>query len=176
LASAVEAAADRWSGSSLSPLESLREWNPAVAKLLEAQGEDHARDVARRLSKTTGATGKFTSFILKYRPPPPEHRPPPFNQVDWDESAFSAAIKKVYRYRSSALHGGKPFPAPLLWVHPPAAGHPIERPAGASGTGIHNWASEDLPCTIHIFEYIVRNSILNWWKSLPLDQAPAATA
>jgi len=40
-----------------------------------------------------------------------------------------------------------------------------EKSAGAAGVGLHIWTGDDLPMHLHMFEYIVRHSLLNWWKS-----------
>jgi hypothetical protein len=41
-----------------------------------------------------------------------------------------------------------------------------EKPA-AKATGMKGavWMAKDTPIHLHIFEYIVRNAILSWWKS-----------
>jgi hypothetical protein len=34
------------------------------------------------------------------------------------------------------------------------------------------WLAKDTPIQLHTFEYIVRNSIINWWKSLKPENKP----
>jgi hypothetical protein len=166
LASAVEAAAETWDQQAHSPVESLTGWNPSLVKLLRKDGGDElAQKVAEKISRITGSTWKFVSFLRTYRPPPPAVRPPAWFQLDWQDEAFERSIKTVYRHRSAALHGGTPFPAPMCWapmrLDPTAA----ERSAGAAGSGSHIWKGDDLPMHLHMFEYIVRHSLLNWWRS-----------
>jgi hypothetical protein len=166
LASAVEAAADTWDQQAHSPVESLTGWNPSLVKLLQKHGGDElAQKVAEKISRITGSTRKFVSFLRTYRPPPPDVRPPTWCQLDWQDEAFERSLKTVYRHRSAALHGGAPFPAPMCWAPMRFDPAVAERSAGAAGTGSHTWAADDLPMHLHMFAYIVRHSILNWWKS-----------
>jgi len=76
----------------------------------------------------------------------------------------------VYNYRSRALHGGRPFPAPMC--EPPMifgdTNVPAERPLGITmSTRGGTWRAKDVPLCLHMFEHIVRGALLNWWESLP---------
>jgi hypothetical protein len=165
LTSAVEAAANAWDERENTPLETLQGWNPGLVNLmLKSGGEDLATKAAKKLKKISGATWKFLAFLKQFRPDTPSKRPPEFWQLNWELSSFEAAMKKVYKYRSDALHGGTPFPAPMCWPSDDYGGAPAEVPMGG-GIGMHIWAKEDLPVRLHLFEYIVRHTLLNWWKS-----------
>jgi hypothetical protein len=174
--SAVETAAEQWKKGDDAPLDRVRAWKPHLIELLvEAGGAELATKVADEISNLTGATKKFLDFLLTYRPDPPANRPPEWLQLDWSRGAFKKALSKVYGYRSDFLHGGTPFPAPMLW-HAMSWGGPTfaERSAGGGGTGVHAWTGDDLPMVLHVFEYIVRGSLLNWWKELGGPADPTA--
>jgi len=76
-------------------------------------------------------------------------------------------LRKIYDWRSKALHGGTPFPEPMC--NPPFQQKDacFEKPIGlASQTKGATWVAADTPMCLHIFEYIVRHSLLNWWDSM----------
>ena len=39
-------------------------------------------------------------------------------------------------------------------------------PFGATETKGSVWVAQDLPMLLHIFEYIVRKTLLKWWESM----------
>jgi hypothetical protein len=169
LISAVETAANRsWSGEPDATVL-LREWDAGLAAALEAAGGiELLTRAAERLAPATRATHKFLSFLDTFLPPPPEHRPPPALRVDWDD--MRDLLSLIYRYRSEALHGGKPFPAPLLWppMKPFPDQPPEERPIGqGAAQGQHVWQEADLPMHLHFFEHVARGALQAWWLSMP---------
>ncbi len=91
-------------------------------------------------------------------------------QVEWERASLVALSKKVYGHRSKALHGGTPFPQPMC--QPPEKGHHDQSFAEFPHVGIagamlgSSWKAKDVPVHLHIFEYIVRHSLLNWWKDM----------
>jgi hypothetical protein len=168
LVSAIETAA--WENDT--PLtDLLRDWMPDLAEiLLEVGGPDHLSRVAQRLGKKTmGATKRFRDFVLYFLPEPPPVRPREYAQHDWTRPAIKKSLNSIYGHRSNALHGGKPFPAPMCWP-PRSDGEAFyEKPAAggtAAGRGDNMWAAQDLPMHLHTFEYIVRRALLGWWRSL----------
>ena len=166
LTSAVEAAAETWDQQAHSPLESLASWNTPLVDLLKKYGGDElANKVAKKISRITGSTSKFVSFLRTHRPPAPTVRPPIHYQLDWQIDAFSQSMKTVYGHRSAALHGGTPFPAPMCWAPTPIGSTVAERSAGGAGSGSHVWTVDALPMYLHTFEYVVRHTLINWWKS-----------
>lgn len=164
LVSAVEAAADYWWQRDSDPVELLEAWDSELKDRLEAAGGTGlVSDVAVRLVPLTQATRKFLSFLEEYMPGPPAKRPST-GQIEW--STIPKELRLVYKYRSDSLHGGKPFPGPLL--SPPV--HPAEveeRPLGlSSAVGDAVWMANDLPMHLHVFEHIVRGALHRWWEDV----------
>jgi hypothetical protein len=174
LVSAIEVAADHC----------YTEENPDIKKQLECLNPDLFRElsglesdgakaieiVSKHLKGITGATKKFRQFLAKFRPQEPLPNRPVWFQVEWDQSSLEKVFKKIYIYRSKALHGGTPFPKPMC--RPPSRDHQnqmlVERPdVGSAESSLGaSWKAEDVPMHLHTFEYIVRNSLLNWWRSM----------
>jgi hypothetical protein len=116
-----------------------------------------------------GATRKFIDFVKEFLPDPPPVRPAPWGQFSWEPQEMQRIMKLIYGYRSQALHGGKPFPAPMCI--PPVKGRnspaPSKIPPGTAMSYLGGtWLREDTPICLHTFEYIVRGTLLNWWSSL----------
>jgi hypothetical protein len=169
LASAVETVASRWREVEEEPLARLRLSRPQLEELLRSQGdEEFVRRVAEEIAPYMGATKTFIDFILTFLPPAPSERPNEFARLKWEASSMKKVLKKIYSYRSRALHGGVPFPAPMS-SPPRAIGDsdiPVEIPFGmASRTRGGTWLAQDIPMLLHTFEYIVRNALVNWWRS-----------
>ena len=115
------------------------------------------------------STKKFIDFVVAHMPPPPSKRPQRWAQLTWEESNLRKAVGSIYKYRSKALHAGVPFPAPMC--HPgmvtPGSDVPSEIPTGLASSMMGGvWKAEDTPMLLHVFEYISRNAILCWWRSL----------
>ena len=166
--SAVEAVAGRWRKDKLKPEKRLEIFKPDLVKILFQQGGlDLVKKVASEISDSIGATKTFVDFILEHFPEEPSERPPVHTRIDWSKEAFNKYLRQIYEYRSIALHGGTPFPSPMSEPPMKSEGKYIERPSGLA-TSSHNavWTHKDLPMLLHIFEYVVRNSIINWWQSL----------
>jgi len=173
LVSAVETAADHWRHEKRTPVEHLTEVKPKLVEMLRKSGGDElVAEVAAEVANITGATRKFTDFILAFDPgPPPGDRLIP---VDW--SKLKKAVQLVYDWRSKALHGGTPFPAPMCDAPIIQGESPIgyagatkgaiaERPFGlAAGTGSAMWDNKETPMLLHVFEHITRGVLLGWWK------------
>ncbi len=170
LVSAVETAVVRWSAADDSPIEKLKASKPDLYTLLISKGGDElAEQVANEIAPSLGVTSKFTRFLMTFLPDAPAVRPPEFCQIKWTNSNLKKALGKVYGYRSKALHAGKPFPLPACeppW-HDGDPPTPCEIPEalGMQARGA-TWRREDVPMLLHTFEYIVRNALLKWWKSM----------
>lgn len=156
---ALESTADR------SPAERLKIAKPKLFEQLLTAGKAHAEAIAMELADQVKSTARFLDFMDRFQPDPPDRRPPPPAQVDW--SKMRKHLGLVYGYRSKALHAGTPFPEPMCSA--PSRGSdscPEERPsyvsAGAAGAV---WQAKDLPMYLHIFAYISRSALLNWWFS-----------
>ena len=168
LVSAVEAAATQWHTESGDPIEQLKRSKRDLFDYLQGRSDESLlHRVASAFSDTSGATQKFVKFCLKYGPPPPAKRPVPWAQFNWATPSFRKALSKIYDYRSRALHDGRPFPAPMC--DSPRSMQGWEAPSETmSAIGVHQsgstWLKKDVPFHLHIFEYIARSVILEWWK------------
>lgn len=171
LVSAVETAADHWWKKDSTPVEILEDSNKTLYDLLiQEGGQSLTEKVAKHVASVLGASKKFREFVLHFLPGPPEKRPSEIGQFPFgDETRLEAAMKKIYNYRSMALHGGKPFPAPMCTPPGWYGGNDAmsEVPTGqASGTLGATWLHEDTPMMLHTFEHIVRGSLIAWWRSM----------
>ena len=144
----------------------ISEWDANLAWLLLVSAiETGANDV---FSSKTGTTKKFSDFVMCFLPEPPESRPEGEElRFEWTKDNFSQMPRKVYDYRSRALHDGKPFPAPML--QPPwrqsrtHAAHEVPL-MGTGGFALGGtWLRADTPINLHTFHYITRRVLLRWW-------------
>lgn len=170
LVSAVEAAANHWHTAKDLPLERLKASKPELVELLDSTGiEDLSAQVADHIADEVGSTKKFVDFIMTFFPPPPSVRPAEVGQHPWGSQEIQKTMRLIYSYRSKALHGGRPFPAPMC--SPPYRHQtweaPAEKPIGlAMSTMGGTWLAKDTPMLLHTFEYIVRHALVKWWKSM----------
>lgn len=125
-----------------------------------------------------GVSRKFREFVSRFLSGPPKRRPIPMGRFPFeDKTKLDEALKKIYNYRSKALHEGKPFPAPMC--HSPGryggddeiAEIPTGQATGALGS---TWRHEDTPMVIHTFEHIVRSSLTEWWRSMAVSLRPSS--
>ena len=165
--SALETAANDVYETDASPDERLIISKPDLAKLLIQHGGDElVRQVAELIAPTLGATKKFIDFTMQFMPNEPDQRPDQkWLQVKWSKTGLKKVLNKVYEYRSRSLHGGIPFPDPMLRFPDPIDrdSSPPEVPLGSasySGT----WLEKDIPINLHCFHYITRGVLLNWWQ------------
>jgi hypothetical protein len=125
---------------------------------------------ANHWSKIKWVSKKFREFVSHFLTGPPESRPSEMGWFPFEEKTkLEKALRKIYDYRSKALHEGKPFPVPMC--HPPGryggddeiAEVPTGQATGALGSA---WRHEDTPMVLHTFEHIVRSSLTEWWRSM----------
>jgi hypothetical protein len=173
LVSALETAAGFWNAARLTPAQQLELSYSALAKRLRASTDATVfDDVAATLHGLIGSTGKFVAFCITFAPEPPEERPR-LGRFDFEPGAYKAAIKRIYEYRSRALHGGTPFPHPMCM--PPMSGHDgtgvAEERMSALGAGSRGatWNAADVPMHLHLFAHITRGVLMNWWRTLPAE-------
>jgi len=169
LVSAIETVANRWRSTQKPSLELCRTSRPDLFCYLDGlKVGGLATRVAKELAPLLGPTMKFISFLRTYHPDPPPVRPKKYGQVKWSKASLDDASSKIYDWRSRALHDGTPFP--LTMCEPPLpddnSGAFLEKPFGESD----DWKKEDTPMLLHTFEYIVRHSLLKWWKGQADDQ------
>jgi len=171
LVSSVETAAGHWRKKKESPVERLKAFNKDLVEVLaHSGGESLVETVANAISDVIGSTKKFIDFLIEHLPPPPETRPALFIQHPWEVEAFKKSFKAIYTWRSNALHGGISFPLPMC--EPPMKFENCfaEKPFGlATGAKGAVWVAKDTPMLLHLFEYIIRNSLIKWWNSLNLN-------
>jgi len=164
LTSAVETIASAWRPKVETPEESLRMSRPKLVTILDEHGgKDLIRKVANELVGTIGATRNFIDFLLQFLPAAPSPRSYEWAQHAWDHQTMKKSLGKIYKYRSRALHGGTPFPAPMSFAPMSVAENPalVEVPLGlATSARGATWSAKDTPMLLHVFEYIVRNAIL----------------
>lgn len=166
LVSALEAPASRHAiPRGMDPSDMLTKEMSALAHNVEmAGGADLLRVVAAELVPIVKATSRFLNFVDSFCPDPPKLRPLDSVRLPWGE--IRKRVGQVYSYRSKRLHEARPFPklmcnapkeAPIVAAEVPSA--LVERGA-ASVKG-----AEPLPMHLHMFGYIARGCILNWWDS-----------
>ncbi len=166
LTSAIEVLAVFEQLTCTSPQEILERSYSELMAVLERSGNDELIErVSHELHSLLRSTGRFVDFLLKYQPGEPENKPEKCISIDWDPNNLKKLFQKIYDYRSRALHDGIPFPTPMCgpavigdWLQEAPGGLWVEAAGG-------KWMKKDLPLMLHTFEYIVRNSIINWWKS-----------
>jgi hypothetical protein len=175
IVSAVETAANQWQSGNAAPVDRMRESNPELYKYLVKLGADVASEVARRIADTLGSAKKFVDFVMRFLPPQPSSRPPADAQFLWEESEIRSALRKVYKYRSSALHDGKPFPEPMCGLPYKLSNDWeawAEKPLGlAMGSSGGVWLAKDVPMLFSFFEYIARHALLKWWNEGAPEQS-----
>ena len=174
LGSSVEVAADyAYTERNSDPVKQFKELKPTLAEALNGLGEDSQRAieiVSSHLEGLIGSTKKFRQFLCDFAPIEPPTERPPYQTIRWDKPSLKKVFNKIYDYRSKALHGGTPFPEPMC--RPPEKGHKdksfVEYPSvGIAGATLgSSWKAQDVPIHLHIFEYIVRYSLLRWWQNM----------
>jgi hypothetical protein len=165
----LENAAGEWRRSKACPEDRLKESQPELYRYLEDLGPDCPLKVAGFIVDMLGSVKKFVDFIIQFLPEAPHERPPEGMQHPWTEEQIRDSLRKIYKYRSKALHEGRPFPYPMC--EPPyQAGDlpaPAEIPMGhATSTLGGTWLLRDTPMLFHTFEYITRNVLLAWWRAV----------
>ena len=167
LISALETAAVKAVMDADPPEVVLRAAAPKLVALLEEASAELPSKIAPELAPLLKATGRFIKFVVKFAPPAPSVRPTEFAQFRWSKTRLSEAMSEIYGLRSDALHESVPFPPPMSAAVQKFGDGYQERPLGfASGDATSWWASKDLPMNLHLFEYITRNVLLKWWRSV----------
>jgi hypothetical protein len=176
--SAIETAAGHWRVTRDSPRDRMRASRPELEELLkEHGGENLVSQVAVMIADYMGATKKFVDFVMEFRPDAPKQRPPKGFQLSWDSDDMAKSLRKIYGWRSRALHGGIPFPAPMCRA---PARHKDAFDEVSMGRAMSTkgavWLAEDTPMLLHVFEHIVRHSLLNWWREIIRSKKITRTA
>lgn len=175
--SALETAANYCTAESGTVVERFTHHKPdLVDELRTVGGEALVESVAMQIEHTLGATKKFVGFVLEYLPNPPDEsmRPTAGARISWDPKPMKKMLGTIYGYRSNALHGGQPMPAPMCKAPFRFSGdQPTE--IGIVGTAASTsggvWKAVDLPINLHAFHYIVRGVLLRWWDGMAASAA-----
>ena len=176
--SALETAANDFYETDASPDERFRASKPELVTYLEEYGDaEHVRKVAELIASSLGATKKFRDFTMHFRPDAPVQRPEHETlQVKWANSGLKRVLNKVYEYRSRYLHGGIPFPAPMLQFPYPIGSDSPPPEVASIGLASHShggtWKRKDVPINLHCFHYITRGVLLNWWQNALTQPSP----
>jgi hypothetical protein len=166
--SSIEALGAYASGSTALAERLLTEYHPALAEAVTRAGGDQLlQTLSPLLEPLVGSVRKFRGFIESHFPDPPAARPRNA-QIPWSIQTIGPMLSKIYAHRSKALHDGTPFPIPMC--RPPQSleesGAAREMPFALAESDLGGvWRVEDTPMHIHVFEHIVRQSILKWWSS-----------
>lgn len=167
LVSAAETMAEGYKPTKITHVERLQLYNPKLYAAVEPAGEDILNAAAAAIAKLLGATHKFVRFLADHMPPPPDVRPATNLQIEWTPEAVAKLLEDIYGLRSYALHAGKPLPGPLLTQRENVeASIPPERFDANMGVGNSNWTVDQLPMTLHTFEYLVRHALRTRWRNL----------
>lgn len=172
--SAIETAAQHWKRGGQRSLDALRTEERALAEALRSI-DPMAEDLVAKSSLVQGLkAGKtFVEFLTEFSPPPPDSRPAPAFQLDFgDVHQMSTIFRIVYGARSAALHGSEPFPLPMLVgsVVPKEDGTLTYSETGIGGLSAQgaggSWLPEDAPVSLNTWDYITRETLLNWARSI----------
>jgi len=169
--SALETAANQWQAASGTAVDRLAYSKSELVEILAgAGGEALVKAVAEQIEQSLGATRKFVEFSLQFLPSPPLVRPSEGFQIPWDSESMKKVLRLIYSYRSKALRGGTPFPAPMCdhaFRISASEGFAERGTVGlAASTRGGVWLAKDVPISLHTFHYIVREALLGWWKTM----------
>jgi hypothetical protein len=170
MVSALETAALHWRSQKEDALLRFQTDRPELYEYLSnLEDRTVVGRVAEAFKDSFGLTKKFVDFVKNFCPAAPAERPRS-GAIDWAESSLEKILKTVYRYRSKALHDGKPFPAPMCeppYCHPDWTTHAYtEKPSGHVSMSGGVWLEKDIPLLLHAFEHITRGTLLSWWCSM----------
>lgn len=162
---AVEIGANHRQGSTAQPGELVETLWPELWEVLRPSDESVRTEVSKLLAPQIRATRKFIDFVTECAPDPPALRPP-YGALAWDNMADHA--RRIYAHRSVALHGGKPFPLPMLERPRTEENGAIQEvPYGLNTGGLGGiWDAEEAPMLLSTFEHIARGALLAWWDEL----------
>lgn len=147
----------------------LKENNSRIYDLLKSN-PDKLSIVADEIAHLFKLRKKFQDFMIHFKPGPPENRPSEEYRINYTNGKLKQSLYKIYDYRSKALHNGIGFPEPMC-RHPQHDSKGIyEKPLkNGQATGhpeFSFWNAKDVPMYLNTFEYLVRNALKKWWKSL----------
>lgn len=169
LVTAIETAAKCRQTVSASSAELVEELWPDLWEAMGPADDATKAAMSEFVAPQMKAKRTFLDFLSECAPAPPELRPE-YTELDWDRMRKHAAT--IYTHRSDALHGAKPFPAPMLDIpRIEQTGAIQESPDGLNAGALGGiWDAKETPMLLSTFEYIARGALLHWW-----DEMAAAT-
>jgi hypothetical protein len=140
------------------PLARLRRVHPDIAEWVAKTDDAELIDrVTELLVDQQRITGKFLDFFETFKPMRPRRRPH-HGRLNWND--LQAHLRTIYRARSKDLHEGIPIPAAMC--EPQFTGFDNRVPPEMTYVSI---SSQELSTiNLQMFEYLVHNSLLNWWS------------
>lgn len=166
MVSALECAASQWAKSNASKEERFKDAKPELYKKLDnCELRYLIPIIANEFKDSFGATKKFVDFCINFLPDEPKNRPGS-GRIEWENESLLSIFKKIYSYRSKALHGGQPFPEPMC-SHPEVLDGYAERARACSTLG-GTWLDADVPINLNTFNYMTHSILNKWWQSLLL--------
>lgn len=162
---AIEIAAKQRQVDTGEPVALVEQLWPDLWATLKDADEAVRAGVAEQLAPQMRATKRFVDFLADCAPDPHEVRPR-FDHLDW--SKISKHARLIYGHRSQALHGGKPFPLPMLErpdVEESGAVQEIPHGLNTGGQG-GVWDKREAPMLLSTFEHLTRGALLTWWDEL----------
>ena len=174
LVSALENCAKKWKNPNYSPIDGLKETYPSLSEYLQNNGgEEHLQRVADYLSDRFKLAHNFVEFIIEFFAKSPDSH----LLSNYTTQQMKKIFKKIYSYRSKALHAGTPFPIPMCEPPPQTYdnnGNKVFSEKGMVSRAFHtpegSWLPEDTPLNLNAFAIITRRVILEWWESLLIEQ------
>lgn len=167
--SAIETAASTWNKNKNYASENLANTFPDIFKLLKANNyHDAIVPIGELLAEYSKSTEKFVKFLLTFLPDEPNIRPERYSKYQYTVDKLEEDLRVIYKHRSKYLHAGTAFPLPMCQPPRTTPGEPPpEVPMGlAMQSGNAVWNLKSTPMLLHLFEHIVRGSLLNWWHSI----------
>jgi hypothetical protein len=172
LVSAIEVVAKDEIKNTVTPEEELERIEPKLAKDIKLCGDSTLLSrIAKRFTSEESISKKYREFLIKFLPESPPKRLPG-RQINWDDLKLTTnknPLSIIYNYRSKALHAGNSFPPTMSWIFRSAEGIPYD--LAETPTEYNMFLDGKIVkrkpevMMLSIFEYIVRNALLKWWKS-----------
>ncbi|WP_240044152.1 type II toxin-antitoxin system RelE/ParE family toxin [Pectobacterium versatile] len=169
MVSALETAAQQWDRSKGNSIEKFKQSKPNLFdKLNNDQYKELIPIISEEFSSTFGAGRKFRDFCIKFIPDEPKERPE-HGRIKWKKQELKDIFIKVYELRSTALHTGQPFPAPMCSTPDNYFGLSEQAVTGlASSTLGGTWTPKEAPINLNIFFHMTHSILNKWWDSLYL--------
>jgi hypothetical protein len=160
LVTAVEAITSLRSIEIIDPLDRLIAAHPDIAERVFRAGDPQLTEwITKNFVDQARSTLKFVDFLTEFKPPPRPRRPRTGQRLEWTTPSLSKQFRTIYDFRSKDLHRGNPFPEPMCWP-------PIVSRSGIASEVVYEPPPLPASMCLQIFEYIVRNALQSWWRSI----------